>query len=206
MSSKVREVSMSTVSPKIRPYVRKTYYIKKDFQKRFISEYILLTLLGVVIANLLLYTRLTKGIDNAFYKAHIGITTTSEVVVSPLFFTAIVVVSVSMAVILLTTVVSTWKVGGRLHCLSEGIYGLKNLDLTVQVESCHGDLLTSEVADIFNKSVKHLNKKIGPIKSEISDLETTALSLSTDKVDAVEQLLMKVKSIEDHLSAFKLRQ
>ncbi|MEK7851051.1 MAG: hypothetical protein AAB275_04140 [Deltaproteobacteria bacterium] len=198
---------MSTVlTNNIRPYVRKTYYIKKDFQKRFISGYILLTLLGVVIANVLLYTRLIKGIDDAFYKAHIGITTTAEVVLSPLFFTSIVVVSASVAAILITTVVNTWKVGSRLHCLSEGIYGLKNLDLTVQVKSCHGDQLTAEVADIFNKSVKHLNKKIGSIKSEITDLETTALSLSKDRVDDVEQLLMKVKSIEDHLSAFKLSQ
>lgn len=197
---------MSTVSPNTRQYVRKTYYIKKDFQTRFISEYILLTLLGVVIANLILYASLIKGIDNAFYKAHIGITTTAEVVLSPLIFTGIVVVSLAVAAVLLTALVNTWKVGTRLHCLAEGVYGLKNLDLTVQVKACHGDLLTSEVADIFNRSVKHLNKKIGSVKSEINDLETAARYLGTDRADAVEQLLVKVKSIEDHLSAFKVSQ
>lgn len=202
MPSKVTEVSMSTA----KPYVRKRYFIKKGFQKRFISEYILLTLLGIVMANLLLYTLLIKGIDNAFYRAHIGITTTSEVVLSPLFFTAIVVIALVVAAVLVTTVVNTWKVRKRLHCLAEGIHGIEALDLTVRIKLCHGDQLTAEVTDIFNKAVKHLNKKMGSIKSGICDLETTALSNATDKAGALEQLLVKVKSIEDDLSSFKLSQ
>lgn len=188
----------------IRQHARKIYFIKKDFQKRFISEYILLTLLGVVIANLLLYILLIKGVDDAFYKAHIGITTTSEVVLSPLFFTATVVIALAVAAVLATTVVNTWKVRNRLRCLAEGIYGLKTLDLTVQIKSYHGDLLIAEVRGIFNNSVKRLNEKIGSVKSEILALETAALSPGSDKAAAVEQLLMKVMSIEEDLSSFKL--
>lgn len=195
---------MSPGSPDKRPYVRKKYYIKRDFQKRFISGYLLLTLSGILTANLILYTILLKEVDDAFYKAHIGITTTSDVVMSPLFFTAAVAIALAVAAVLVTTAVNTWKVRSRLLCLSEGMHGLHALDMTVQVKSCRGDRLTEEVSEIFNKTAQRLNKKVGSIKTGIDDLETAALSIDTQKPDEVEKLLIKINSIEDGLSAFKL--
>lgn len=60
----------------------KNYYIKKDFQKRFIYECLSFIFLGAILANWILYVLLEKGIDDAFYKAHVGIATTGDVVLS----------------------------------------------------------------------------------------------------------------------------
>lgn len=200
----MEEVMGSSAAPVERTYVRRKYYIKKDFQKRFILEYLALIFLGAVLANGMLYALLDKGIDKAFYRAHIIITTTGDVVRSPLVLTNIAVVSASVAAVLVSILLSSWKVGSRLHCLAEGIEGLKNGDLTVQVKACDGHL--TEVADIFNHTVMQLNRKIIPVKDELTKIEETALGLETDRAGTLEQLLKGVESIEEQLSAFKLRQ
>ena len=47
--------------------MRRTYYIKKDFQKRFMIEYAILVIVGAILANWMLYDLLAKGVDDAFY-------------------------------------------------------------------------------------------------------------------------------------------
>ncbi|MDO8446936.1 MAG: methyl-accepting chemotaxis protein [Deltaproteobacteria bacterium] len=184
--------------------MRRTYYIKKDFQKRFILEYLALIFLGAVLANGMLYTLLDKGIDEAFYRAHISITTTGDVVRSPLVLTNMAVVFASLAAVLVSIWLNSWKIGNLLHCLTEGIEGLKNGDLTVQVKACKDHL--TEVAETFNKAVMQLNRKITSVKDELTKIEETALSLETDRAGTLEQLLKGVESIEEQLSVFKLRQ
>lgn len=205
MSPEVAEEVMgSSAAQAERPYVRRTYYIKKNFQKRFILEYLALISLGAVLVNWMLYSLLDKEIDKAFYRAHIIITTAGDVVRSPLVLTNIAVVSASVAAVLVSILLSSWKIGNLLHCLAEGIEGLKNGDLTAQIKTYKGHL--AEVADIFNHTVMQLNRKITPVKDELTKIEETALGLETDRAGALEQLLKGVESIKEHLSAFKLKQ
>ncbi len=184
--------------------MRRTYYIKKDFQKRFILGYLALIFLGAVLANGMLYTLLDKGIDEAFYRAHIAIRTTGDVVRSPLVLTNMAVVFASLGAVLVSIFLSSWKISKLLHCLAEGIEGLKNGDLTVQVKACKGHF--AEVTETFNKAVMQLNRKITSVKDELVKIEETTLGLERDRAGTLEQLLKEVESVEDHLSAFKLKQ
>ena len=184
--------------------MRKTYYIKKDFQKRFILEYLALVFLGAVLANWMLYVLLNKAIDDSFYSAHIVITTTGEVVRSPLVWANVAVVSASVAAVLTFIFLNSWKVGNLLHSLAEGIEGLKNGDLTIQVKKCEGHL--SEAACAFNNTVMQLNRKITAVKEDLTKIEETASGLEADRASTLAQLLKGVESTEEHLSVFKLHQ
>lgn len=97
----------------------KKYYIKKDFQKRFIYEYLSFIFLGAILENWLLYVLLEKGIDDAFYKAHIGIATTGDVVLSPLIMANISVISASLAAVLAFTLLRSWRINKRFHIQAE---------------------------------------------------------------------------------------
>lgn len=186
-------------------YMRRTFYIKKEFQKRFISEYVILIFVGAAVANGVLYALLKKGVDDTFYRAHIGIISTADVVLSPLVFTGVAVFFSSFIAVAALTAANIWRITSRLHCLAEGIEGLKNGNLTVRIELCEGSLL-SEVADIFNRSVRHLNGRVAHIKSGVDEIEAAELGFKTDRANAIEEVIKKVESAEGHLSAFKLRQ
>lgn len=202
MPSEVKEGAMNSHMINM----RKTYYIKKDFQKRFILEYLALVIFGAAVANLMLYKLLDKGIDDAFYRAHIGITTTGDVVRSPLVLTNLAVLFASIAAISAFTFMSSWKIGSRLNSLAKGIEGLKNADLTVQVESREGEDQFIELAGTFNKAVRQLNRKITSIKDEVKKIDEAVSGLEESRTNAIEQILRKVEAIEGHLSTFKLSQ
>lgn len=197
---------MSSVSAGGRTYVRRTYYIKKDFQRRFISEYMIMVSLGVVLANGVLYLLLNKGVDNAFYRAHIGITSTGDIVWSPLLLTGMAAITAATLNVIIFALINTWKVGGCMHCLSNAIKRVEDGDMTAQLPPCQRNSLMMEACTIFDKTVRHLNKRVSPVKVAIEELDASAAAMEKDRANSIEQILKKVESIEGHLSAFKLRQ
>lgn len=197
---------MSSAPSTGKTYVRRTYYIKKDFQKRFIYEYMVMILLGVILANGVLYLLLSKGVDNAFYKAHIGITSTGDIVWSPLLLTGLAIITAATLNVILFALINTWRVGSCMHCLSSTIKRVGDGDMTTQLPPCQGNKLMKELDDIFNKATRHLNKRISSIKGGMEELDAAAARIEKDRANSIEQILKKVESIEGHLSGFKLRQ
>ncbi|MEK7851599.1 MAG: hypothetical protein AAB275_06915 [Deltaproteobacteria bacterium] len=197
---------MSSVSAGGKAYVRRTYYIKKDFQKRFIYEYMVMVLLGIVLANGVLYLLLNRGVDNAFYKAHMGITSTGDIVWSPLLLTGMAIITAATLNVIIFALINTWKVGSCMHCLNSAIEKLKDGDMTTQLPPCQKNSLMLEACTIFDKTARHLNKRIYPIKVAIEELDSVAAGIEKDRATSIEQILKKVESTEGHLSAFKLRQ
>lgn len=197
---------MSSVSGGGRTYVRRTYYIKKDFQKRFIYEYMVMVFLGVVLANGVLYLLLNKGVDNAFYKAHIGITSTGDIVWSPLLLTFMAIATAATLNVIIFALINTWRVGNCMHCLNTAIGRIGGGDMTTQLPPCQKNSLMMEACTIFDKTARHLNKRVYPVKIAIEELDSIAADIERDRTNSIEQILKKVESIEGHLSAFKLRQ
>lgn len=197
---------MSSISAGGKTYVRRTYYIKKDFQKRFIYEYMIMVLLGIVLANGVLYLLLNKGVDNAFYKAHIGITSTGDIVWSPLLLTGMAVITAATLNVIIFALINTWKVGSCMHCISRAIVRIGDGDMTTQLPPCQGNKLMKELDAIFNKSARHLNRRVSSIKGGLEELDAAAAGIEKDRANSIEQILKKVESIEGHLSTFKLRQ
>lgn len=181
---------------------RSIYYIKKDFQRRFILVYIAIVLVGVALSGAMFYALLDKGLDNAFYRAHIGITTTGDVTRSPLIVTGISVVAVATLAVLGFTIFNSWSIGKGLYCLSEGLKSVKSGDLTVRINASRDDLV--DLATTFNNAVGSLNCKIDSTKSKVNQLEQAALAIQPGNADGVDLLLSRIDSMEKELSTFKL--
>lgn len=188
------------------PYVRRTYYIKKDFQKRFIYQYMVMTLIGIILANGLLYLLLNKETDSAFYRAHIWITSTGDIVWSPLLVTSMAVIMAATLNVIIFALINTWRIGSCMHCLNKAISRIGDGDMTAQLPPCRKNRLMRELDDIFNKAAMHLNKRASSVKEAIEELEAAALCMEVDRANSIERLLKKVESIEGHISAFTLRQ
>lgn len=183
---------------------RRIYYIKKDFQRRFILTYIAMVLAGIALSGGFFYALLNKGLDDVFYRAHIEITTTGDVTRSPLIFTGISVVVVTILAVLGFTIYSSWKMNKRFHCFAEGVKGIKNGDLTFQIDSPHNCELV-ELAAVFNEAVRILNSKVASTKSKVNELEDAALAIQSDSAGSIDVLLSRIDSLEKELSAFKLQ-
>lgn len=185
---------------------RSIYYIKKEFQRRFILKFLALIALGSILANWVLYTFLQAGIENALYRAHIVIKTTGEVVMSPLIMTGAIIIVAAVVAVAATMLLSSYSVSNRLRYLAKGVEALKRGDLTIKVETPKGCKFP-ELYDIFNDTVDSLDDKIIRIKSSLGDLERVASDYERNKKkDTQELLLKKVDEVEKDISAFKLRQ
>lgn len=183
---------------------RRIYYIKKDFQRKFILIYVTMVLAGIAISGSLFYALLNKGLDKAFYRAHIGITTTGDVTRSPLIMTGLTVVAVATLAVLAFTIFNSWSIGKGLYCLAEGLKGVKSGDLTVKINTSRDDLV--DLTTAFNNAVGSLNSKVDSAKSKVNELEEAALAIQPENAGSVDLLLSRIDSMEKELSAFKINQ
>lgn len=183
---------------------RRIYYIKKDFQRKFILIYITMVLVGTAFSYIILYSLLNKGIDDVFYRAHVRIITTGDVTWSPLILTGLTIVAVASLAVLGFTIFNSRRIGRSLSCLAEGVKGIKSGDLTVMISASQRDDL-SDLADTFNEAVSSLNNKVASTKAKINELEQAALAIQPENAGSVDLLLSRIDSIEKELSAFKIQ-
>lgn len=184
---------------------RRIYYIKKDFQKRFILIYIAIVVIGIVLSSSMLYYLLHKGIDEAFYRAHVDISTTGDITQSPFMLTGVTVVTVATLTVILFTVFYFWKINRSLHSLAEAVNGIKGGDLTVRMNTSQNEDL-ADLSNVFNEAVKSINNKITSAKSAVNALEEAVSAFRRDGTTSKELLIARIDSTGNELSTFKLKQ
>ena len=187
-----------------RGYIRKIYYIKKDFQKKFIIEYTTIVMTGAIFAIGVLYLLTRKMLFDNFYRAHISLSTTADITNPPLLITGAMIGVTSILVIIAASSFTSWRTGNRLLCLWKGINGLMNADLTIRVDLPYIDGM-SEVAEILNNSIKNLNDKVVVIRTKVEEMEEAFHEIHVDREGTIGSVLERTSEIEKELSFFKLR-
>lgn len=183
---------------------RRTYYIKKVYQRRFILKKIALVVVGAVAANLLLYLFLQKWINDAMYRVHINVRSVSDVIMTPLFFTNLIVFSLALGGSFLMISLGRRRLDRQFHCFVEGLREVNNGDLTIEVKDLsNGDF--NGLSDGFNHTVRRLREKIILLRDGVAEIETIAESYDAENKDMQLILQSKIGSLEEELSSFKLR-
>src|SRR3990172_6514156 len=154
---------------------RRIYYIKKDFQKRFILIYIAVVVAGIALSSSTLYYLLQRGVDGAFYRAHIEISSTGDITRSPLMLTGITVVTVATVAVFLVTALYFWRINRNLYSLAIAVNGIKSGDLTVRMNTSQSEQM-ADLSNVFNETVRSLNNKIASTKSNVNALEETVMA------------------------------
>jgi methyl-accepting chemotaxis protein len=148
---------------------RKTYFIQRVFQTKFIVLFLLLVILGSAISGGLLYQRTFTELGDHYGEAHSKLKTTGEIILpNVLAGNIIAIIIIGVASVALTVLISH-KVAGPLYRFEKNAEQIAQGDLTVITKLRQSDQVKG-LADAFSKMTMELREKLLDIRKESEDL------------------------------------
>jgi len=183
---------------------RRTYYIKKVYQRRFIMKKVSLVIVGTLAANGLLYIFLQKWINDAMYRVHINVRSVSDVIASPILFTNLIVFFLALGGSFLMISLGRRKLDMQFNSFVEGLRSLNRGDLTAEMKDLsNGDFV--ELSSGFNNTVRRLREKIILIEGGVAEVETIANNYAHGNKKMALALQYNIGRLEEELSDFNFR-
>lgn len=192
---------------------RKNYFIKREFQSKFILRFCALVVLGSIISAVFLYQFSRGTVTTTFVNSRLSIVSTADYILPALFGSSlltIVLISIATAVVVMYL---SHRIAGPLFKIERSVEEIGAGDLTVKIKLRSTDEI-AKMADCFNELTKNLNSRLLELKLKSDDLgkqidNLTALSgteasLPPQVQDALKELSEKKKALDEKIAYFKL--
>ncbi len=161
------------MSSKPRTYKRRHFFIKKDFQARFIVHFCLLIIAGGILSTALVLYFSRGNLTSLFHNSRLVVTDTASFLLPVVFYTGLITAAlISIAVILVALFVSH-KIAGPVFRLEKDIGVIGNGDLSYSIHLRKGDQLR-ELAEDINQMTTKLNAKIVRLESGLKQVVAMA--------------------------------
>ncbi len=156
---------------------RRNFYIKKDFQRKFILKFCSLVVLGAVISGVIIYMMSMATVTTTFENSRLAIKNTADYILpSVLFSGTVVIILVSMATIFITLLTSH-KIGGALYAIERHVEEVASRNLQTKFRLRTDDEIKA-LAVGLDVMVHNLREGIVDVKEAVSKLEASADSPS----------------------------
>jgi methyl-accepting chemotaxis protein len=190
---------------------RRNYFIKKEFQGKFILKFILLIFLGIMVSSGIVYYLTVKNLEEAYYRSHIKIASTGEIVYPILLTANIITIGMIIIITIIITLLISHKIAGPLYRIEKSIREIANGNLSFQIYLRTKDELAT-LAGIFNNMIVKLRGRIETIQDAARNLDNMVKEwkLPQKKIDRkklsndVAAMRKKINEIEKVIAAFKL--
>jgi len=177
------------------PYKRTHYFIKKEFQFKFILRFCLIILAGVVISTSLVFLFSQGTLTSSFHQSRLVIKNTAVAILPAVIYTNLITLGlISMAAIVVTLFVSH-KIAGPLFRFEKEIKEIGQGDLTKKMGLRKKDQIT-DMADSLNKMTASLHEKVLDIQTRVEHLIESASqqNASQDLIEELNRLNQKIKN------------
>jgi methyl-accepting chemotaxis protein len=159
-------------------FKRRKFFIKKEFQSRFILVFCLLVLLGAIISTSLTIYFSQGNLTSSFSKSHLEVTTTAAFVLPAVIYTNLItIIIISLSILALTLFVSH-KIAGPLFRIEKDIKVIAEGDLTHIIYLRQKDQIRELSIDI-NKMTTNLKEKMTTIHDTVAEIMVRAKELDT---------------------------
>lgn len=173
---------------------RKIYFIKKDFQSRFIVRFVVITTIWATAAIALFTLMAERKLQEVLYSPHITVSTTAELLL-PSAFQAHLISLLLFTVILLVSIHALWKrLSVPLHSLKRDIVRIAGGDLVSGVALREDEEFQDLAADLDGMRGE-LRRKVAGMKERHAELSEAA--------EAMEKALLKGTLSADQVAAFR---
>lgn len=147
---------------------RKNYFIKKEFQAKFILKFCALVALTAIISAYVIYLFLSHSATTVFENSEITIKPSTEFIMPGLILSSLIsVVFVSIATIAVVLFISH-RIAGPLYKLESSLERMGEGDVSFDIHFRKGDEARI-LSDVFNKSRRRLNGMISAIKKDFKE-------------------------------------
>lgn len=162
-------------------YRRKHYFIKKDYQTKFILKFCLLVLAGLIISTIILLLFSYGTVTTYFEHGRLIVKKTAVAIMPAVFLTnSITLIIIIVATILVVLFVSH-KIAGPMFRFEREIHRIGQGDLTVQIFLRKDDQI-KKMADNLNAMTGTLQSKLIDIRSMVENLLNMAEKKSESDV------------------------
>lgn len=194
---------------------RRKYFIKKEFQTKFILKFCIPIVLTALISAFVIYHYSSQSTTTVFEDSRLILKPTAEFIKPGLVLSTLVsIVIVGIATIIVMFFVSH-RIAGPLYKLESSLKSLGNGDLSFDIYFRRKDEI-KRLADVFNTASKDLNRLIKDVKIESTHLDSAIKELKTllEKLpeeqqgklkEAIEKLEAENNRINEKLNRFRLR-
>lgn len=177
---------------------RRTYFIGKKFQTKFIVKFCLLIISGALITGGTLYFLTMRSTTVVFENTCVAVKTTADFLLPVLIQTIIVTaVIIGIAAIFLTLLISH-KISGPLYSFNKRIKSMGEGNLSGDYHIRKGDQLQE-----INKSLNETIKKLREAHTAIRDDWQSFRSLWEDKQKTAE-IKRIIEKVGERLNYFKI--
>lgn len=177
-------------------YKRKQYFIKKDYQFRFVMKFCLVVLVGAIISTGVLFLLSQGTLTSSFENSRLIIKNTSIAILPAVILTNIItIVLVSMATIVVVLLISH-KIAGPMFRFEKELKEIGQGDLTKKITLRKKDQIT-DMAGSLNNMTARLHDKVLAIQSEVGKLVESA-SIKKLPEDFIEGLNHLHQSFHKH--------
>lgn len=161
-----------TMSEK-RPYKRKQFYIKKDYQLIFILKFCFIILVGAFISTGLLFLFSQGTLTSSFEHSRLLVRDTSFAILPAAILTNIItLILITLATIVVVLFISH-KIAGPMFRFEKDLNEIGQGDLTKKVTLRKKDQFT-DMADSLNNMTTNLHDKVLAVQTEVEQLLESA--------------------------------
>lgn len=153
---------------------RKNFYIKKEFQRKFILQFCGLVVAGAVISGAIVYVMSMATVTTTFENSRLTIKTTADYLLPVVLLSGIVVVAVVGLATVFVTLFTSHKIGGALYAIERRVDEVARLNLKTEFNLRAGDEI-KPLAVGLNVMVAGLRNGVKEVAEAASELEAAVV-------------------------------
>ena len=176
---------------------RKHYFIKKDFQTKFILKFCFLILGGVVISTGLLFLFSQDTLTSSFHDSRLVIENTALAILPSIVYTSLITLGLLTSATIIITLFISHKIAGPMFRFEKELKEIGEGNLTKKILLRNKDQ-AAELADCINNMTTDLHEKVSRIRTELEHILESARKQDTPK-EIIEELEHLHQEIVDNL-------
>lgn len=156
-----------------RPYVRRHFFIKKEYQTKFILKFCLLVLAGCLLSMAILFFLSNETLTSTFENSRLLVRKTGFAILPSVIMTNLItLVIIGLATIAVVLFISH-KIAGPLFRFEKELKLIGEGDLTIKIWLRKDDQL-KDLSESLNAMTENLNAKLTDVQKEIEKVLAAA--------------------------------
>ncbi len=178
---------------------RSHYFIKKDFQTKFILKFCLLLLAGIVISTGLIFLFSQDSLTSSFHDSKLVIENTALAILPTVIYTSLVTLGLLTIATIIFTLFISHRIAGPMFRFEKELREIGDGDLTKKVSLREKDQAV-EMAECINDMTASLRSKIILIRTGLEHILASAHKQNASK-ELIEELENLQKDISNNLKS-----
>lgn len=180
---------------------RRHYFIKKDFQAKFIFRFCLLVVIGSVISGIIVYLFCGRTVTTSFVNSKLVVKNTADYILPALLFSGLGVAAIVAFAAGALALFTSHKLVGPLYHIEKAINEIGSGQLNTNIKLRQKDQVVA-LANAINEMTAVLKRDRNAIKKTAADLHAS-INKMTDSPQKSE-LLEKKKHLDKTIEFFKV--